>query len=456
MTGPPIIKSRGVSNSERKLTEICDSTFLKLWTYPNPYKSDGHEMCDLIVVFEQHVFLFFDRHNTSLENYVDGDFLVAWKRWKKATIDKQIKTVIGAERYLRNPKNELFLDAKCTQKFPIHIPREKAIVHKIIVANGATKACLNYSDDNISGSLALSYSRDNDRDSETPFTVKLKNKGIIHVFDDENMKTIFSELDTITDLLAYFEAKEEVIKHTDILSYCAEEDLLARYYLNFDEKEQRHYILPQGEKYNGIMIPEGDWAEFIKSKAYSRKKSADEISYFWDNLIQITSENALKGTTGGDPDIFNRPSAIKEMAKEPRFSRRALSAAIKKSIQNFPSGTGGARNVGLYPSFFSEKRYVFLAVHIPNFEYEEARELKRKMLLIACGAAKLKYPEIKQVVGIAIEAPHLNEKVAEDFILLRDMSQEMIEDVREMNAELQFFETKSLTEERRTTKQFPD
>ncbi len=269
-------------------------------------------MCDLIAVFEEHVFLFFDRHNTSLENYADGDdFLVAWKRWKRTAIDKQVKTVAGAERYLRNSNNDLFLDAKRAQPFPIDIPREKAIIHKIIVASGAEEACLKYSEDNISGSLALTYSDDNDINSETPFHVKLNNEEIIHVFDTKNLEIVFSELDTISDLLAYFVAKEEIINKTDCLAYCAEEDLLAQYYLNFDEAEQRHYILPRNQEYNGIMIPEGDWVEFIKSDAYKRKKQADKISYFWDELIQVTSSNAFSGTLCGDTDKINLTSAIK-------------------------------------------------------------------------------------------------------------------------------------------------
>lgn len=43
------------------LVELCDQNFLRLWNYPNPYKEDGHELCDLIVVFDNHVFVFFDR-----------------------------------------------------------------------------------------------------------------------------------------------------------------------------------------------------------------------------------------------------------------------------------------------------------------------------------------------------------------------------------------------------------
>lgn len=54
-------KSDGVTESERLLARLCDQTFLKLWSYPNPYKDDGKELCDLLVIFEDVGFVFFDR-----------------------------------------------------------------------------------------------------------------------------------------------------------------------------------------------------------------------------------------------------------------------------------------------------------------------------------------------------------------------------------------------------------
>ncbi len=54
-------KSMGVTATERLLAEYCERTFLKLWSYANPHKDDGHELCDLLVVFGDYVFIFFDR-----------------------------------------------------------------------------------------------------------------------------------------------------------------------------------------------------------------------------------------------------------------------------------------------------------------------------------------------------------------------------------------------------------
>ena len=48
---PAIVKkSRGVTQTEAYLSELCDRTFLKLWSYANPFKAPGDELCDLIAV----------------------------------------------------------------------------------------------------------------------------------------------------------------------------------------------------------------------------------------------------------------------------------------------------------------------------------------------------------------------------------------------------------------------
>ena len=56
-------KSTGVTETERVLAAFCERSFLKLWSYPNPYKDDGHELCDLLAVFGDYAFVFFDREN---------------------------------------------------------------------------------------------------------------------------------------------------------------------------------------------------------------------------------------------------------------------------------------------------------------------------------------------------------------------------------------------------------
>ena len=58
-----IKKSEGVTSTERTLADICENTFLKLWSYPNPCKDNGKELCDLIAVFDNSVFIFLIEQN---------------------------------------------------------------------------------------------------------------------------------------------------------------------------------------------------------------------------------------------------------------------------------------------------------------------------------------------------------------------------------------------------------
>jgi|ERR1700722_2822128 hypothetical protein len=232
MPKAPIVKSPGVTPTERLLAELCERSFLRLWSYPNPYKDDGKEFCDLLAVFEDHVFIFFDRESRHLK--VEGkNKKLAWERWKRAAIEDQVRTAHGAERYLRSGR-KIFLDAEQTTEFPIAIDRDKMIVHRIVVAHGAAEACQAFSDANVYGSLAVTYGKPG-VDPSWPFLVEIDKDQPFHLLDSHNLPIILGELDTIFDLSSYLDAKLEAIRRYDGLMYCGEEDLLAHYFLNFDE-----------------------------------------------------------------------------------------------------------------------------------------------------------------------------------------------------------------------------
>jgi hypothetical protein len=235
-----IVKSRGVTPTENILAALCERSFLKLWCYPNPFKADGKELCDVIAVFEDRVFLFFDRESRRFDQ-PGTEFSIAWERWCRNVIREQVATARGAARYLSVPNSRVFMDPRCQIPLPIEI-RPNSKVHKIIVAHGAAEACKNFSTENISGSLAIAYGSPVS-DIPFPFFVDLDKGEPIHLFDSANIKIIFDELDTIFDFSAYIEAKEEAIRRLDMLSYCGEEDLLAYYLSNFDRRKQQHFII---------------------------------------------------------------------------------------------------------------------------------------------------------------------------------------------------------------------
>ena len=77
-----ITKSVGTTRTEKLLSRLCNDSFLELWSYPNPFNSKKKELCDLLAVFENHVFIFFDRENLQLDNR-NKDPEINWKRWKR-------------------------------------------------------------------------------------------------------------------------------------------------------------------------------------------------------------------------------------------------------------------------------------------------------------------------------------------------------------------------------------
>lgn len=50
-----IAKPEGVTPTERLLSTLCEKTFLKLWSWPNPRKDDGKELCDVLALFDDHL-----------------------------------------------------------------------------------------------------------------------------------------------------------------------------------------------------------------------------------------------------------------------------------------------------------------------------------------------------------------------------------------------------------------
>ncbi len=198
------------------------------------------------------------------------------------------------------------------------------------------------------------------------FMVHLEKEDPVHLFDSDNLEIVLTHLDTITDFTEYLTAKEATITKYDAFSYCGEEDLLAHYLYNYDKKRREHIIGPKDktEPINGVMIGEGEWKDFVGSDIYARRREADRPSYLWDEIIQRTCQNALEGTLLGHP-LFEGQSAIHEMAKEPRFIRRALSERIIEAIRTFPSTFPGSHvSSHICPPFSETKATCFCSLRI--------------------------------------------------------------------------------------------
>jgi hypothetical protein len=120
------IRAQGVTHAERYLQRLCERSFLTLWSYPGVVrdqktgdKGDGKELCDLLVVFGDDVLIFSDK---SCAYPATGNHQSDWSRWFRKAILKSAEQVWGAERWLRENPNRIFLDRACTRALPQQVP----------------------------------------------------------------------------------------------------------------------------------------------------------------------------------------------------------------------------------------------------------------------------------------------------------------------------------------------
>jgi hypothetical protein len=353
--------------SEIFLEDVCDKCFFKLWGYPNLYKSKSKELCDFLVVFNNNILIFevkgkkWDCNNASWND---------WNDWKKEVIEKGITQINEAEAWIKQKPTDIFLGRNSTKKIPINIvPEDSRIFRFVIFDYGSNQTAIN--------KLCITYRTNNKKNSIiTPFFKDLlhesfgvyhyNGKKIIHFIDLKNLKTFLDELGTITDLLWYLEDKEQTIKESDFIFCASELDLLGNYILNFDSESQRHFIGYSKQSSNErdevkLLWVERDWNEYVSSESYVKKKQADEISYTWDSIIQEITDTAVKGSLTGNSDIYNLDSAVKEMAKEPRFIRRALCKEIKEAEVEFRESNENSAFYA-FSSFFEKTIYIFLFI----------------------------------------------------------------------------------------------
>lgn len=77
-------------------------SFLSLWSFANVYrdsgrsggKGDGQELADVLVLFNEHVLIFSDKH---AEYPSHADEKVAWGRWYRYAVEKSAKQLVGAK-----------------------------------------------------------------------------------------------------------------------------------------------------------------------------------------------------------------------------------------------------------------------------------------------------------------------------------------------------------------------
>jgi G:T-mismatch repair DNA endonuclease (very short patch repair protein) len=441
--GQEVCRAEGQTPSERYLKELCDKAFLSLWSYPGVYrdqrgggvgsKQEGKEVCDLLVVFDKHIIIFSDKH---CRFSTEGRIETSWRRWFRSTVIDSARQVRGAERWIRNYPNRLFLDRKCTNPLPIAVPNvDTAVFHRIVVAHGISQACREVMGG--SGSLMLTSDVVGVAQHDFPFRIGWpdgSDNGFIHVFDDATLYFVLRTLDTVTDFVSYLTKKEAFFQSGRKIAAAGEEELLAWYLGKLNADGEHDFVVPGN--YDAVVIDEGFWERFSQHPQRLAQVEANRTSYAWDMLIEKFSRNIMRGTEyfASGLAVKNQEVILRFMARENRTRRRLLAEAIIEILGKTAADDRAARIV--QPSYPGDPYYVLVLLHWPVGMPEKTyREARKNLLSAYCQVVKVVFPDAQHIVGIATESGRSAHR-SEDAIYLNashwtDELQRQAEEIRQ-------------------------
>lgn len=439
---PAVVRAQGVTPSERYLGRLAENSFLNLWSYPTPYRDqkqaasgDGKELCDLLVVCGKYVIIFSEKS----VSWPKGKLEVAWARWAKRAIRDAARQAGGAERWITDHPNRIFLDRECTREFPIDLPPpEGRSIHRVVVASGAAGACKQHLIDS-SGSLVIRPDIKGDahwlvtRGELYPFMVGDVDPtgSFVHVFNETSLEVLMNELDTITDFAEYLDKKATFVRSGRLLQANGEENLLAYYATRVNDDGEHDFVLTSGlieDDSASLMIDGSQYPSFTQDARYVAKKEADKASYIWDALITTFTTPMLEGTTVAvgeynyKYEVRQRELAVRYMALERRFVRRSHGEAIEDALR-----TGQDKEIFfrlmLVPEgkklhetafFFMTATYTGSSQHFKS--YEEYRKARIGMLHVYARGILERYSYLKRAIGVACEPPGQEHGGSEDLI----------------------------------------
>jgi len=397
-----------VTPTEAFLSRLCEKTFLSMWSYPNPFRDqraaesgDGKELADLLVVFGDDLVIFSDK-NVALKE--EGDARVNWARWYRDAVAGGAKQLFGAERWLKQFPGKVFLDRACTVPLPVSLPGpERARFHRVVVVHGAADACRRVH----GGSGSLMVASEDRGETVGPFTVSppFPEKGFVHVIDEAVLSELLGNLDTVSDLVAYLRAKEGLFTSGPSVFAAGEEELLGLYLSDIGPCGEHEFVF-DGEATH-VMVAEGYWERYLRSRERAAKAAADRVSYAWDRLIEKFSFHMRGGTSS-----YSTSASLAEMERVPRWmarenrTRRRLLARKLVAMAENPRPSGNASF--LLPSKPEDPFWVFVVLPEgkSGWDREAYLERRRSLLQAYCYVVKHLHPEARDICGIATNSAH--------------------------------------------------
>ena len=327
-------------NAENILHELAEKTFLADWCYPNPVLSDGKELCDLLVVFDD-IAIIWQLKDTMLDD--DGNI-------KDSDIQKNQRQLLGARRQLFELKTDITLTNPRRGQESFNSSHIKH-VHLISAFFG-----------------------------DRPFIVSTREKvkgHLIHTFTRDFTEIALNELDTISDFQRYLQDREQLSNaKTSLVVIGGEEQVLGYYLANnrcFDEFESRDVAV----------LGDDIWEGLKNNPKYRAKKEADEISYLWDSIINRSYD--------GDSPQYEL--IARELAQHDRLGRRMLAKAYFDAHKIAHDKNETFRRYTIMEDL--DVVYCFLFQDDP-----EPRENRKAHLTAMCHVARSRHLD-KKIIGIA-------------------------------------------------------
>ena len=414
-----IVRGTGSTDSERRLAKLADISFLKLWSYPNSHRSKtsskGHEckeICDLLVVCDNHVIIFSDKSI----NWSGNDDDISWTRWARKAILGSKKQMLGAVKWINENPRQIYTDNSCKSSLPINLPPcDSMKLHLVLVTQGAEAACKERYN-GTSGSLVIRPSVvgganwDRKESEFRPFNIGDVNPdgSFMHVFDFTSLELLMSELDTVVDFTNYLTLREKYLRSGNLLEAHGEENLFATYISHADENDEHDF--PYDTVGASATIQRGRYEKIRNRREYELKKEHNKISYFWDDIINEFNTHVIDGTllgkNGNPANVEDAEKGLRFMALETRLSRRGYGEAFYDALKMGNRGPIFKRLVVDSETTKIDKT-AFLALtckHLKEMgDYTRYSEIRQRLLFLYTREALMKNPNIKHIVGIAFE-----------------------------------------------------
>jgi hypothetical protein len=341
--------------SEQFVYNICQRSFLSLWSYRNPKGNQGKELCDLLVVCDPHVIVLSVKE---VQLKRTADFRTASDRWQRKAVEDSVKQIKGAIRWLDRAQHVVQKNGHLGVPLPI---KDRRIYHRIAVAFGGQREVFIQSGK-----------------AGEPF---------VHVLDEESFYLLLRHLDTITDFVDYLGNKEQLLAQSRVVINGGEENLLALYL-------QQGRTFPRNQD---LLIIEDDmWPGVSAKPEFAEKVERDRDSYVWDLLIEHLCSGGFQDDSWQGPGLTESEQVLRVLARENRFGRRILGRTFKEFLELSKAGKVRSRCFESLNSI----GYVFFAYDVRRTDEERRAELVGR-----CFASLLQLPDCSTIIGIGINVP---------------------------------------------------